>query len=236
MVSLMSNIDADIATKAATMEHLNHLPPRRNLCESQYPPPDWDSDFPMPPQDSRMEYTADVSKDSKRDKIKKGGPWVSGTQRGKAWLRLLRNKYGGAGDQYKVKRDKVVYWKKYHICHKCFVGSEESQNALLMNRRDDSYIWWVVGGRRRYGRVVIFAVVYDWEPVAIVKPYKKVREDRRLGTTEVIEDLGAMETLNVGEIRGLVGRIQKRWATFEELPDGKNRKHVHIAEWLVGDW
>ena len=43
-----------------------------------------------------------------------------------------------------------------------------------------------------------------------MKPYKKVREDRRLGTTKVIKDLRAMETLNVGEIRGLVRRIQKR--------------------------
>jgi hypothetical protein len=43
-----------------------------------------------------------------------------------------------------------------------------------------------------------------------MKPYKKVREDRRLGIMEVIKDLKAMETLNVGEIRGLVKRIQKR--------------------------
>jgi hypothetical protein len=43
-----------------------------------------------------------------------------------------------------------------------------------------------------------------------VKPYKKVREDRRLRTIEVIKDLRAMETLNVGEIRGLVRQIQKR--------------------------
>jgi hypothetical protein len=64
-----------------------------------------------------------------------------------------------------------------------------------------------VGGRRRYGRVIIFAIIYNWEPVAIMKPYKKVREDRRLGITEVIEDLKAMETLNVGEIKGLVRRI-----------------------------
>jgi hypothetical protein len=64
-----------------------------------------------------------------------------------------------------------------------------------------------VGRQRRYGQVVIFAVIYNWELVAIIKPYKKVREDRRLGITEVIEDLRAMETLNVGEIRGLVRRI-----------------------------
>jgi hypothetical protein len=64
-----------------------------------------------------------------------------------------------------------------------------------------------MGGRRQYRRVVIFAVIYNWEPVAIVKPYKKVQEDRRLGTTEVIEDLKAMETLNVGEIKGLIRRI-----------------------------
>jgi hypothetical protein len=40
-----------------------------------------------------------------------------------------------------------------------------------------------------------------------VKPYKKVREDRRLRIIEVIEDLKAIETLNVGEIKGLVKRI-----------------------------
>jgi hypothetical protein len=64
-----------------------------------------------------------------------------------------------------------------------------------------------VGGRRRYGQVIIFAVIYNWELVAIMKPYKKVREDRCLGTIEVIEDLKAMETLNVGEIKGLIRRI-----------------------------
>jgi hypothetical protein len=40
-----------------------------------------------------------------------------------------------------------------------------------------------------------------------VKPYKKVREDRRLRTTKVIKDLRAIETLNVGKIKGLVRRI-----------------------------
>jgi hypothetical protein len=40
-----------------------------------------------------------------------------------------------------------------------------------------------------------------------MKPYKKVREDRRLGIIEVIKDLKAIETLNVGKIKGLVKRI-----------------------------
>jgi hypothetical protein len=40
-----------------------------------------------------------------------------------------------------------------------------------------------------------------------MKLYKKVREDKRLGIMEVIEDLKAMETLNVGEIKGLIRRI-----------------------------
>jgi hypothetical protein len=64
-----------------------------------------------------------------------------------------------------------------------------------------------MGGQRQYRRVVIFAIVYDWELVAIIKPYKKVQEDRRLGIIEVIKDLKAIETLNVGEIKGLIKRI-----------------------------
>jgi hypothetical protein len=40
-----------------------------------------------------------------------------------------------------------------------------------------------------------------------MKPYKKVREDKRLGIIEVIKDFKAMETLNVGEIKGLIKRI-----------------------------
>jgi hypothetical protein len=40
-----------------------------------------------------------------------------------------------------------------------------------------------------------------------MKPYKKVREDRRLRIIKVIKDLKAMETLNVGEIKGLIKRI-----------------------------
>jgi hypothetical protein len=40
-----------------------------------------------------------------------------------------------------------------------------------------------------------------------MKPYKKVREDKRLRIIKVIKDLKAIETLNVGEIKGLIKRI-----------------------------
>jgi hypothetical protein len=40
-----------------------------------------------------------------------------------------------------------------------------------------------------------------------MKPYKKVREDKRLRIIEVIKDLKAIKTLNVGKIKGLIKRI-----------------------------
>ena len=59
MVGLMSNIDIDIANKAVVLEHLNHLPPPRQLHVLRQPL-GWNAQYLQPPEDVRMKYTKDI--------------------------------------------------------------------------------------------------------------------------------------------------------------------------------
>jgi hypothetical protein len=56
----------------------------------------------------------------------------------------------------------------------------------------------------------MFANVYDWEPVAVVKAYDQVVQDRELETLVARGELGGMETIKVSDIGGLIGRIYKK--------------------------
>ena len=200
MVGLMSNIDIDIANKAVVLEHLNHLPPPRQLHVLRQPL-GWNAKYPQPPEDVRMKYTKDI-KHTKTGNLTVES--IRARETTSRWVNLLQHFFRDTAT-----REELVLWKKYHIRHKCFVGSKESQNNLALNRRDDSFVWWEEGGSRRYGQVVIFATLSDWEPVAIVRPFKKVEEVRQFGTTRIVEDLGKMEVITVNCIQGLVGRNTK---------------------------
>ena len=202
MVSLMSNIDMDLANKVITLEHLNHLPQRAPLytSSSETGPKE---DYPLPPNDDRMEYKGKIVPE---------------------WLKVLQHFFRVQQEEFPVKGN-IVLWRKYHIRYKCLVGSLQSLNKQAINLRDDSYVWWEIerSGVRRYGQVVIFAIVHDWEPVAVVKPYRKVQEDKEFGIVVVQGTLGGMEVIRVGQIGGLVGRITKNIA---------GEKSVY----LVGEW
>ncbi|KAG4427834.1 hypothetical protein IFR05_016683 [Cadophora sp. M221] len=102
-------------------------------------------------------------------------------------------------------------WKKYYVKYNLAVTSIVELTNQARNRRDGSYIWWTTeSGKSKYGRVVVFFNVLDWEAVALVRPFKNVVLDYALGTP-LVEDTGlsALELVPVTTIGGLVGRIQK---------------------------
>lgn len=196
MVSLRSNIDKDLANKVTTFEHLNHLPTR----DRHLPPI---PTFPFAPTDSLC-----------RSRYKKPIP--------RQWEDKLSGTFGDFRGQYPDIApigEEVKLWKKYHVMPRCLIGSIESL-VKTSNRRDDSFCWWTdADNHRQYGQVTIFAEVYNWEAVALVRSYKKVLEDEILGTTVVEEDLGGLKLILVSEIEGLIGRITK-------VVEGKKRIYL----------
>lgn len=117
--------------------------------------------------------------------------------------------------------ESVRLFKKYYLRFRCPLGSQAGQANAATNSRDDSYIWWHSSGRRRYGRVVVFAQCWNSEPVAIVRPYGSVIEESYARTC-VDGGFAAMETIQLSEIGGLVGRLL--------VHDGSTRKVYLVGE------
>jgi hypothetical protein len=139
IVELMLNIDANLANKVITAEHLNHLPPT-DLLYTPSSLPKHDEPYPFAASE-RIEYRKKPPSDV---------------------LKALRHRFRAARLTYPVKEgDDLVLWTKYHLRWKCSIGSVYSQNKRATFRRDDSYIWWKEPHGRRYGQVVIFANIYD---------------------------------------------------------------------------
>jgi hypothetical protein len=186
MVSLMSDIDANLANKCITLEHLNHLPPTERLLEPQKLP-GADEVFPQAPDDS-LQYKKPLSNRQ---------------------MDLLRRRFRSFRHEYPVEEQHIIKWKKYHVKWKCSVGSSHSLTNRI-HQRDDSYIWWETeGGRRRYGQVVVFCNFWSWEAIAIVRPFHTPTIDHEAQVTYVGGESMAMETIKVSEICGLVGLIKK---------------------------
>ena len=191
MVGLMSNIDVNLANRAITLEHLNHLP--HDEPPSSTPGP-YD-EYPSAP-DANTFKTA-IYKDAVPAH----------------WEELLVGAFGDFRGRYPdiaLDGEEVRLWKKYYVKHRCTVGSQHSKNDQITNQRDDTYIWWLEDEQRQYGQVVIFAEVYNWEPVALIRRFKQVRENTDLETTIVGDRMGAIEAIAVRDIGGLIGRIEKR--------------------------
>lgn len=204
MVSLMSNIDMDLANRSIIMEHLNHIAgDHKPLHEPATKPPPFNATYPRPPKDKRSQYTNLMPKE---------------------WRTLLRRRFADSQRMYPIEtRNKSVrFFGKYHIRFRCLVGSQVGQATAAFNSRDDSFIWWWRSGRRRYGRVVVFAHCWDWEPVAIVRPYRAVVEES-YGRTCVDGGFAAMETILLPEIGGLVGRLF--------VTEGSAKKTYLVGEW-----
>lgn len=189
MVSLMSNIDKDLSNRATTMEYLNHLPNRDPIAHSETANPH--SEYPFAPSDSHAVLNGRIPA---------------------SWEKLLTDLFGqfrGEFPDISSDGEEVVAWRKYHVKFDCTIGSVNSLGNNS-NRRDDSYAWWTALGERRFGRVIVFLNVYDWEAMAVVREFRAV-EERYSGLAAVTdEQYKAMVLIPVASIGGLVGRIKKR--------------------------
>lgn len=218
MVSLMSNIDANLANKAITLEHLNHLPLQEPLVDLTSLP-DRTMPFPYHPDDPRLQFKGIITH-TILDVCKKGFYDESG--------------------RFPIVARNLKAFTKYHVRWKCTVGSQHSGNEYALNRRDDSYIWWdfreeangpnntkilgeIVG--RRYGQVVLFAEAYSWPAIAVVRPFKttSVVYDRELELVSTGGQIAPMEFVRVQNIGGLLGRINNIMAQRQ-------------TTYLVGRW
>jgi hypothetical protein len=117
-VSLMSNIDMDLANRVLTMENLNHLPTRPPLHETTVFP-DRKQRYPQPPVDARLMVKLKIQPD---------------------WLNFLKSLYKTDKQRFPITPDNIILWKKYHVRYGCFVGSKSSQNTNTLSNRDDSFI------------------------------------------------------------------------------------------------
>ena len=119
------------------------------------------------------------------------------------------------------------------------LGSSFDKNRAI-NRRDDSYVWFHSFKKtrghtqktKRYGRVVWFAECCDWDPVALVIPFKRVEFDERSCILTVVDGPDAtapLEVVDLDDIGGLVGRLvvqagrTKQLILVENQEDGRER-------------
>jgi hypothetical protein len=195
-VSLYCNIDAEMANKATLNECLNHFPPTVPLFEPSRKP-SYDAQYPHQPTDKRMLNSRPATPEVQK---------------------LLRSYYREFRKDYPIVSQHIVQWKKYWVYYDCYIGSQQSQRQAS---RDDSYIWWQRDGERQYGQVVVFVEAYDWEAIAIVKPFKNCVDYN--GQIVATPNLARMTPLKVSEIGGLAGRIIRT-------------REMRKVEYLVGNW
>jgi hypothetical protein len=192
MVSLMSNIDMNLALRVITLEHTNHLFLRRSLLPNDDNDGEsndlcWNSTYPRP----GVAFLGEIS------------PTI---------LKLLRARFWHDRLEFPVKLDRIAAYQKYHLKWRLSIGSQYSQSEYAINRRDDSYITWRLATQPdsalQYARVVLFVHLYDWEAIAIIQPIRQVAHSA-FKTTRIVEDLGRMQSIKVSEIVGAAGRISK---------------------------
>ncbi len=186
----MSNIDTNIANRVVTLEHLNLLPHTEPYTF------DSDPDFEYPSAPNPKIFKAAIY----------NHPVPA------QWEEILKVRFGDFRRTYPHIRpdgEEVTLWRKYYVKQRCTVGSIYSKNDQITNRRDDTHIWWLEGGKRQYGQVTIFAEVYDYEPIALIRRFKNVKENKVMETTIVGDTMGALELILVQDIGGLIGRIEK---------------------------
>jgi hypothetical protein len=186
LVPLMSNIDMNIANRMITIEHLNHLPRPGFLKEPQQRDLSEGADYPF------------ASCPGNRSLLT---PYM---------LQLLQIRFRAYTDQWPIlpTGKHLQVWAKHHPRWRLSYGSALSQRGLVLNRRDDSYIYWQYKNITRYGRVELFCQAYNWEEVAFVRAYEGAIRDQ-YGRLKAIGALGGLETILVTEISGLIGRITK---------------------------
>jgi len=204
MVSLMSNIDADLANKALISEHLNHLP---NSKPDEEDESDEDDESGDTPRVLKSTYPRPLFAKGLRIRT----PITA------HWYKLIRGYFAKDIPQWPFTDVDITLWKKYCLREGCTIGSDSETNCAV-NRRDDNCIWyWQItknqGGRitkrvKKWGQVVVFIEVLNWEAVAIVKPFKEEVPNKRFGTVSVGGGTTSMEVVTIANIGGLIGRIE----------------------------
>ena len=189
MVNLMSDIDTNLANRAISMECIHTLPPQPPLYDLSTIP-NRDHPFPSPPLDTSSEYRIVTP----------------------AVLALARSAYPDQTPEqnFPISAARLKLFRRFYLRWKCTIGSEQAQNRQIQHRRDDSYVWWYTRDRRQkmFGRVVIYVIAYTYKAIAVVKAFERVEEVRELDIVTVRGGLGAMETVPISYIGGLIGRIE----------------------------
>jgi len=176
----------NIAHRMITIEHLNHLPTPGLLNEPNQTDLSEGANYPFPsyPASNKL-LTLHI-------------------------LRLLHIRFRADAEKHPIQPvgEHLQVYAKYHPRWRLSYGSAVSQRGLVLHRRDDSYISWTYRNTTRYGRVELFCQAYDWDYVAVVRPYEKAIRDE-YGRLQAVGGLGAMEIILTTEISGLIGRIKK---------------------------
>lgn len=219
MVSLRSNLDADLANKAMISEHLNHI------LNSKIP----ESDDDCNDDDDEPDVRIDRNTFPRAPRAK--GLRIRNKEISPPQLALVQASFSDYNEEFPFGAAETKIWKKYCVREGLTVGAIEQTN-LAVNRRDNTHVWFkyevtnrlgrVVQRGKRFGVVILFAEALTWEAIAIIKPIKVVF-DERFGTTIAKGSPGAMIPVRVSDIGGLIGRIETGFG---------GKKTVY----LVGDW
>lgn len=185
-MSLMSNIDTNLAKRVLKFEYLSALPPNKPL-KPLATTPDRNSEFPKAGQPHNFDLD-------------------------NATLKVVKAFLNPANrpdlHQY-IRHSQINCYKKFHIKFGFSVGSETSQGSHQMYRRDDSYIYWKEAQKKRcFGRVIVYFTCATWDPLAIVCPVK-VEKERASGLLTTNGKLQGRQIVNIQDIEGLFGMIVK---------------------------
>lgn len=214
MVSLMSNIDADLANKALISEHLNHIP---------------NSKIPAEEDEDNVSNEPTAFPHPSRAKGTRICKTITHQQ-----LQLVRGVFHSTLREYPINSMDTKLWKRYCLREDCTIGSE-SQTTRAINRRDDSFVWYwhefrnregrvYKASEKKFGQVVVFIdPPHQWEPVALIRPFNQVDSKERSCTTTAASSTGAIEAVLVSKIGGLIGRIKTEFAERN-------------TQFLVGEW
>ena len=192
MVSLMFNMDMDIANKSITKKHLDHLPREEITFSAQQIDLSQEAEFPKMSANYKQSH-------------------LTASQ-----LNVLANRFHSRGTTAAFKKAWPVdnyhtkTFPKYHIRWHLSIGSEFSQGKFGQ-RRDDSYISWRAGSRQGgYARVIAFCQVEGWiDYVALIRPLD-VPELDMYGNLYVDGSFGPVIFTLATEITGIIGRIVKK--------------------------
>lgn len=132
-------------------------------------------------------------------------------------LRVLQRRFQSWQGTHPIVREELQVYQKMHKGWRISIGSKASQGRSSIHRRDDSYVSWELENTNsvQYGRVLLFALPYDWEIMAVVQPIRNTFTSPTWQTTSFNGEIsfGATTCIRLTEIKTLVGMISKKTNT-----------------------